>query len=476
MNSKRNFRTWRKWLTDNFPATVSAEFSDRHVEFWRWVWAIESGQRPRPFVAIWPRGGGKSTCVELAVVALAVRGRRRYCMYVCETQAQADDHVAAIASKLSHLEIERKMDKYGKSQGWRRNRLRTEKFTVDALGLDVASRGKKIDDDRPDLIVFDDVDNQKDSPRMITKKKKTITSSILPAMAGGCAVLFVQNLIHLDSIAAQLVDGRADFLADRIVSGPHKAAISLRVVPVVTKFDETSRIRHVVQECVPTWSGQDATAIQEAIDTYGLNDFLQESQHEVDEREGALWTRARLAECFVTASPELKRIVVAVDPSGGSDDIGIIAAGIGYDDCGYVVHDASCKGRLGTLIWAKRATTLYHDLAADIVVAEANFGGDMVKSNITVADPHVPVRMVRASRGKAARAEPVASLYGDDHTPTRVFHVGVFSKLESEMTTWTPDKAWSPNRMDALVWALSELMLKPASAAAPQSKSGRRNY
>jgi phage terminase large subunit-like protein len=172
----------------------------------------------------------------------------------------------------------------------------------------------------------------------------------------------------------------------------------------------------------------------------------------------------------------LKRIVVAVDPSGGGDEIGIIAAGIGHDDCGYVLIDATCKGILGALAWARCATDLYHDLAADLIVAESNFGGDLVRANIKVADPGVPVRMVHASRGKAARAEPIASLYGDDNTPTRVYHVGVFPELESEMTTWTPDKAWSPNRMDALVWALSELMLKPRSGDHPQSAAGRRRY
>lgn len=466
--------TWREWLRLYFAASTRAGFSERHEQFWEWVWAMAPGQRPRPFVAIWPRGGGKSSSSELAVVALGVRGVRRYCLYVCETQAQADDHVAGIAGKLERLGIQRKLSRYGQSQGWRRNRLRSENFTVDALGLDVASRGKKIDDDRPDLVIFDDVDNQADSPKMVAKKKKILTSAILPAMASGGAVLFCQNLIHANSIAAQLCDGRADFLIDRIVSGPHKAAENLVVEAQATEYDGKFRIRHLVRQCSPTWAGQDAFAIQEAIDTYGLRDFLSESQHDVYEREGALWSRALLSDCYIEKAPPLRRVVVAIDPSGGGDEIGIVAAGLGHDGRAYVLADRSIKGSLGPLAWGRAGVELYHELRADRIVGEGNFGGDMVKSNILVADPRVPVFLVHASRGKAMRAEPVAALYGrfsgrsgEDGArlePTRVFHVGVFAELETEQTTWTPDESWSPNRLDALVWALSELMLGPGGA------------
>lgn len=472
---------WRAWLEKHFAKTTHAGFSERHVEFWDWVWNIRKDERPRPMVAIWPRGGGKSTSAELAVAAIGTRGIRRYCIYVCETQAQADDHVASIANKLESLGVERKLDKYGQSEGWRRNRLRTKNFTVDALGLDVASRGKKIDDDRPDLIIFDDIDNQNDSPKMIAKKKKTIKSSILPAMATGCAVLFCQNLIHANSIAAELADGRADFLVDRIVSGPHKAATTLKTDPVETNFDGQFRIRHIVdaEATTPTWQGQGIEQIQAAIDTYGLRDFLTESQHDVYEREGALWSRATLAECHAAVPERFKRVVVGVDPSGGGDEIGIIVAGLGHDGRAYVLADRTCKGKHGTLAWGKAVAKAYHDFGADKVVAEKNFGGDMVESNIKVADNTVAVKMVSASRGKDVRAEPVASLYGEpeqpggQRTPPRVFHCVVCPELETEMTTWTPSETWSPNRMDALVWVLTELMLNGSGQGFKQS-IGRR--
>lgn len=471
---------WFEWLTQKFATSVKAGFAKRHEEFWEWVWSIEDGKRPRPFVSIWPRGGAKSTSAELAVTAIAERGVRSYCIYVCETQQQADDHVASIATKLGELGMGKALDKFGKFGSWRRNRLRTAGFTVDALGLDVASRGKKIDDQRPDVIVFDDIDSQSDSPKVTKKKKKTITSAILPAMAAGCAVLFVQNLIHANSIASELVDGRAGFLVDRIVSGPHKAAEELVVKPI---FDEEiGRIRNVVVSCKPTWAGQGIEQIQEAIDTYGLKDFMQESQHDVFERDGALWSRALLDMCYVENAPSrFRRVVVAVDPSGGGDEIGIIVVGLGFDNLAYVLADRTVKGKAGSLAWGRAVVRAYQEFEADRVIAESNFGGDMVKATIKVSDNSVPVRLVHASRGKEVRAEPVSALYGEMTEEGAVKqlgsvrHVGGFTELETELTTWTPDETWSPNRLDALVWALTELMLKTQqqSTDTTYSTSGR---
>lgn len=177
---------------------------------------------------------------------------------------------------------------------------------------------------------------------------------------------------------------------------------------------------------------------------------------DIDEVPGALWTNALIGLRRVDTAPPMKRVVVGVDPSGGGDDIGIIGAGLGHDNHGYTLKDRSQPGHLGPRNWAVAAVNLYHELKADRIVAEQNFGGNMVLNTIRTVDPSVPVKMVNASRGKAQRAEPIAS-YAEDG---REHHVGELPKLETEMTSWAPGDSWSPNRMDAKVWALTELMLE----------------
>jgi phage terminase large subunit-like protein len=177
----------------------------------------------------------------------------------------------------------------------------------------------------------------------------------------------------------------------------------------------------------------------------------------LEDVEGALWTLAMIDAARVApgAVPDLARVVVSVDPSGGdgpgSDEQGIIVAGLGTDGDVYVLADRSCK--LSPLGWASRAVAAYREFDADRVVAEVNFGGQMVASTIGQADPQVPVKVITASRGKVQRAEPVAVAYEKE----RVHHVGALARLEDQMTTWTPVDGTSPDRMDALVWAVTEL-------------------
>lgn len=452
---------WEPWLHALFPSSIRAGFAPRHVAYWRWLWAITQDEYPDPFVGLWPRGGAKSSSVELGVAALGLRNRRRYVLYVRDTQDRADDSVTNIAKLLESDTVarhypehaERSVGKFGNSQGWRRNRIRTAGgFTVDALGLDVAARGAKLGDYRPDVIVFDDIDGRHDTAEVTTKKTATITDSLLPAGTANVGVIFIQNLIIPNGIAAQLADGRAMFLARRIVSGPEPAVRGLETeMAVLPNGLPTRRIT----AGTPTWAGQDLTVCQAQIHLWGWPAFSREAQHNVREREGALWTVDLLNRRRVGVVPPLKRIVIGVDPSGGTVEIGIVAAGIGYDDRGYVLDDRTAKGALGPANWGRVVATLYHDRQADRVAAEKNFGGDMVLFTLHVADPTVPVLMVNASRGKAQRAEPVAALYEEG----RVDHVGAFPELEAEMTGWKPGDKASPNRLDALVWTLTELML-----------------
>jgi hypothetical protein len=445
---------FRGYFTDRLGVHL-LPFGAHHAAFWEWVWSMRRGQRPPPFIGIWPRGGGKSTNAEMACVALGARGVRRYGLYVSETQDQADDHISNVAALLESQAVEafypdlatRLVGKYGSSKGWRRNRLRTQAwFTVDAIGLDTAARGIKLESDRPDFLVFDDLDSELDTERATARKIKILTKRLLPAGASDLAVLGMQNLVQPDGIFAQLVDGRADFLAERQVSGPHPAIAGLTY--------ETRGDKLVLTGGEPLWAGQSLEHCQELVDDIGLAAFLTECQHAVDAPAGALWQRDELHTHRVTGHPDLARVVVGVDPSGSTtgDEQGIVVAGRGIDGHGYVLADASCS--LPPEGWATRAVEAYHRHQADSIVAEKNYGGDMVLATIRTVDKTVPVKLVTASRGKVVRAEPVASLY----TQGRVHHVGVQQQLERQMTGWDPaDYDGSPDRVDALVWALTDL-------------------
>ena len=182
----------------------------------------------------------------------------------------------------------------------------------------------------------------------------------------------------------------------------------------------------------------------------------------LDDVPGAFWTRAMLERASVAELPEMSRVVVAVDPSGtgGADDdgdeIGIVVVGRGVDGRGYVLEDLSCK--LSPDAWARRAIEAYYRWEADRLVAERNFGGAMVASVIRTADRNVSYKEVTASRGKSARAEPVAALYEQG----RVSHMRGLSDLEDQMTLMTMGGyagEGSPDRVDALVWGLTEVLL-----------------
>ena len=186
----------------------------------------------------------------------------------------------------------------------------------------------------------------------------------------------------------------------------------------------------------------------------------------IDDLEGALWTRALLEDCRTGGLPLLRRVVVAVDPPASSgvraDACGIVVAGLGNDGRGYVIADDSIQG-LAPEQWAAAVVAAAQRHDADRVVAEVNNGGDMVVSVLRAVASTLPVKPVRAAVGKVARAEPVASLYAAG----RVSHVGAFPALEDELCGMMIGGDYagpgrSPDRADALVWALTELLLGPA--------------
>lgn len=178
----------------------------------------------------------------------------------------------------------------------------------------------------------------------------------------------------------------------------------------------------------------------------------------LEDAEGALWRREEMIEAHrVTAMPELVRVVVAIDPAvtaeEGSDETGIVVAGLGVDGQGYVLDDRSL--RASPMAWANAAISAYHSRQADRVIGEVNQGGDLIEHTLRMVDANVSYRGVRATRGKLLRAEPVAALYEQG----RVHHVGTFPDLEDQMCSWEPGMSKSPDRIDALVYALTELIV-----------------
>jgi phage terminase large subunit-like protein len=178
----------------------------------------------------------------------------------------------------------------------------------------------------------------------------------------------------------------------------------------------------------------------------------------LEDVEGALWTSSMIDSARVREAPDMMRIVVAIDPATTSgedaDETGIVVAGRGVDGHAYVLRDLSC--RLSSNGWGSRAINAYREFGADRIVAEVNNGGDLVEDVLRVIDRNISYKAVHASRGKVVRAEPISALYEQQ----KVHHIGTFEQLETQMCSFVPDHLdGSPDRVDALVWALTDLML-----------------
>lgn len=276
---------WRRWVPTMFPKYVPGEFADFQAHAWQWFWDIESGKRMEGLLMIISRFFAKSTSMQMGLTSCGARGTRRYGWYVSNTQKQADDHVQTIGSLLGNSNLgdyypeisRRKIGKHGNAAGWRRNRFWTEDgFVVDAIGLDTASRGVKLEEQRPDIMVFDDVDEQHESPHVTAKKAAIITNDIMPAGdPKTCVYAFSQNLIHKDGVFAQIEDGRLKILKNRRFFG---------IVPAVKnlEWERDEDGYGVITGGEPTWDYMDLEKLQEIVNDITIESFLVECQHEVD--------------------------------------------------------------------------------------------------------------------------------------------------------------------------------------------------
>lgn len=273
---------WQTWVMELFPSYCTYPFADFHIEAWDWAWALELGMPPKEDLAmIVFRGGGKSTTTELIITMLAAMRKRMYCWYIAGTQDQADNHIQNVCTLMETDEIDRyypdigtrQVGKHGNLRGWRRNRLWTKAgFVADAIGLDKASRGGKISEQRPDLMVPDEIDALQDTLGESRRKIHTITHSLLPAGSEDLAVLATQNLVNNHSFFKALADpDNGDFLANRRIIGP---------IPAINGLKTERRGRYdVIVQGEATWAGFDLQNCQDKINRWGLPAFLAECQH-----------------------------------------------------------------------------------------------------------------------------------------------------------------------------------------------------
>ncbi len=284
-------------------------------------------------------------------------------------------------------------------------------------------------------------------------------------------------LVWADEFAAwRKLDEAWDMIAFGLRLGPHPRVI------LTTTPKARPRLKAIIADpktVVSRATTNDNPALPEARrnalyaryggTTLGRQELLAEI---IDDVPGAMWKREIIETLRVHTQPPLTRIVVAIDPSATStesaDECGIVAAGIDWQGHAYILADRTMRASPNR--WAEEAIALYHSLKADRVIAETNNGGEMVGQVLRTIDSSVSYKAVTASRGKQTRAEPIASFYEQG----RVHHVGTFELLEDQMCQWVPGEK-SPDRMDALVWALTELMVEdenPWAALAGQRVGG----
>lgn len=394
------------WLGIHFGRYVTAPLAEFHRDFWRWVWRIEPGRRARPRLNVWGRGSAKSTSAQLAVVGLGHRRARKYGLYVTRIQDKADDHVASIGSMLGSTSLAkidpelctRAVTQYGTSRGWKRNRLHTAAgFIVDALGLDAAARGAKVDEQRPDFIIIDDVDTSTDSPGVVKSMITRLSRDIIPAGSGDCIVLGVQNLVNPDGVFAQIMDGRAEMLGDVEVSGPIPAiagSYSIELNPAYDRDAEELDPDYATVESRPwiilggefTWEGQNRDVCEQMLANMGPTAFKIECQHEKRRRLGGMYDDV-LEEMDRRPGSRIPRAQVRdlvdktiwLDPSvtdtDGSDAHGCQCDGI--DEHGVIYRLRSWEERAAPRLALRKAVRWAYEEGVSHVGIEMNVGSDM---------------------------------------------------------------------------------------------------
>lgn len=494
---RRNTPTdWRGWLTTLFPRHFNSSFAEHHERFWEWVWSLKRGTRPRPLVFCLARKGGKSASVETSCVAVGApihngEPRRKYVVYVSGTQDQADDHVKTIASHLEDSRVGRvyphlgkaRVTQYGDRWGWNRQRLVTESgLIVDGYGLFGSGRGAKLEEYRPDYIVLDDIDEEDDSLDVVKKKEKRIQQQVIPSGAKDRAILFVQNVVHENSVMKRLLDNEAEWLLRRKEIGPVPAVEDLEYES--EWIEELGRINYRITGGTATWAGFDLKDAEDEINETGPTAFLIEYQHEVENRGGGMfdhldYIHMDLNEAFETT--EFVRTVATVDPAISNTD---------ESDCNAVqVSALGADGRVYTLFsreWRaspeqalRLALRKAVEYGARRVVIETDQGGDTWKSvykrawaHLVESDNYPQIsehtnkpRYSAAKAGKTQKSKEARALEMlEDYERGQVVHVtGTHLVLERGLNRAFETKPF--DIADAAFWAWHFLREKGGGSA-----------
>lgn len=315
---------YKLWLTQLLPKHFRGvdQFGPHHEQFWQWAWSIKLGEigTPPAYLAIWPRGGNKSTSAEGFAVACGARGTRKFGLYVCRTQPQADSHVAAISSMILSSKVgltysgmaNPKVTELGnrkKIDAWNRQALTTSTgFSMQGYGLQSAFRGIRIEEYRPDLIIISDVDDVGDSPQFVQTLLNTLAGSVLGTASNDCVVLFEQNLIHHNSMMNRILIRETDVLSERIEGGPIPALWD-------AQFERREQKWFVIAGR-PSWVGQGIAECQDKINTLGKEYFERECQHDVDKVLGRPRFLPEAIKQFTAREPRVGELRMERDPFG----------------------------------------------------------------------------------------------------------------------------------------------------------------
>lgn len=465
-----------------------SNFAQRHSDLWSWAWEIEYEKPQRPFIGVWPRGGGKSASVHAMIPSLGARGVIRYVLYVSATQEQADKHVGEIANMLDNEYLDehypkltqRKVNKYGQAVAWRRDRLATASgLTVDGLGLDVGARGIKFEDRRPDLIIFDDIDQEDDTVVTTDNKEDKLTRKILQTGTAKTKVLGLQNLIIPHGIFARITSGEADYLVNAEISGPEPAIEGLEYEQVSTD----DGYEYKITGGTPTWDGQDVEDCEVLMNRVGPSKFKIECQHEVEVQRSGMFDHIDYRHCDQGDVPwgQLDRIVGWLDPAVTNTDksdcqaMQFGAVGPDYehpsDIAIYMIYSYEQQGSPRGLL--QRALLKAVELGADKVGIETDQGGDTWQDTFERAWQELveddSVEQVDQWTPKPAYAEDKAGRgYGSKRSRGQqmlagyeradIIHVrGTHQVLEDALNRYDPPKGRPLDLVDAGFWTWNDL-------------------
>lgn len=374
-----------------FPSWATSPFAAHHTDFWNYVWEVEPGERSRPLVMIVNRKGAKTSTAEMSTVLLGAYRRRRYCLYVRARQQDANAAVDDIATLMrspqlvaDFPELARVRPSARKTEAFTLSRIRAKGILVDGIGLDAAARGVKFGELRPDWIIIDDVDGLHDGPAAVRKKLETLTHTVIPTGSRDVCVVFIQNLIHPNSVAAHLTHPirfpeEERFLLDRKLIGPIPAIEDFEAQMVVDPGDPSQRVWRITGGR-PTWSGFNLRDAEAELNTTNRRAFEIEYQHLMEPPEGNVFSHIEFSECDWDEVPwdNLVDLQVWVDPatsdSDGADAMGICASGVTRSR--HVYHLWAWERVTTPTDALERAFLQAFEVGASTVGIETDNGGD----------------------------------------------------------------------------------------------------